>query len=374
MTTKALSVYRTYFPDPPGGLQEAIRQICLSTARLNVVNSIFTLSPENTPSTVNFPEANVFRSRSWCAPASCDIGGLDAFKSFALHAKGADVIQYHFPWPFIDLLHWADRPKVPRIAIYHSDIIRQRFLSGLYQPLMMKTLQDMDAIVTTSQAYAEGSSVLNHPSIQNKVQVIPLGIDEASYSFEQDDKVFDRLKLKFNEPYFLFLGVMRYYKGVHTLIEAARKLKAKIVLAGAGPLLESVQKQVLELGLNNVVFAGQISHEEKIALIKHCCALVLPSHLRSEAFGMVLLEASMMQKPMISCEIGTGTSYVNQHQETGLVIPPNDAEKLAEAMCFLLDNPDVAEKMGKAARVRYEIFFSGPVLGQAYVSLYNQLI
>ena len=88
---------------------------------------------------------------------------------------------------------------------------------------------------------------------------------------------------------------------------------------------------------------------------------------------MVLVEASMLGKPMISCEIGTGTSYVNLHGVTGLVVPPASHEALAEAMKCLLGDYNMANSMGLAARVRYEKLFSGPALGQAYSSLYREV-
>lgn len=102
-----------------------------------------------------------------------------------------------------------------------------------------------------------------------------------------------------------------------------------------------------------------MSDAEKVALIKGCIALVLPSHLRSEAFGMVLIEAAMFNKPMISCEIGTGTSFVNLHEETGFVIPPENPVELHRALLILLKNERLASDFGNAARLRYELYFLG---------------
>ena len=135
------------------------------------------------------------------------------------------------------------------------------------------------------------------PGIRDKVRVIPLGIDEASYPAEGDDGVFGRIGLDGGEPYFLFIGVLRYYKGLHTLIEAARHVNARIVIAGSGPEGERIRALSSQLGTRNVLFAGQISDPEKVALLKGCRALVLPSHLRSEAYGMVLVEASIFGRP-----------------------------------------------------------------------------
>lgn len=374
MTLSALNIYRTYFPDPPGGLQEAIRQICSTTSNFGVENIIFTLSPNNQPSVIQMPEATVVRERSWMAPASCDIGGLAAFSTYLNLLEQTDIVHYFHPWPFADILNIFKSVDKPAVLTYISDVVRQRFLGSLYAPLMWRTLHKMDVIVANCPAYVETSSILSHPSIRNKVRVIPLGIDENTYPQTGDDSVFKRIGVADSEPYFLFLGVLRYYKGIHTLINAAKNVSAKIVIAGSGPEAGTLKQQAIELGLKNVVFAGQVTDKEKFSLIKNCTALVLPSHLRSEAYGMVLVEASMMKKPMISCEIGTGTSFVNVHEETGFVVPPEMPDVLASVMQDLLSNEALANKMGLAARSRYERMFSGPALGQAYASLYKELL
>ena len=114
---RVLNVYRTYFPDPPGGLQEAIRQICLSTRGLDVVNTIYTLSPKPTPRELNYPEASVIRTRSWMSPASCDIGGVSAFSNFSDLAKSTDLLHYFSPWPFADILNHVVRPSKPSVKV-----------------------------------------------------------------------------------------------------------------------------------------------------------------------------------------------------------------------------------------------------------------
>ena len=109
---KVLNVYKTYFPDPPGGLQEAIRQICFSTSKESIENSIFILSSQSKPNYIKMPEADVFREKSWLSPASCNIGGLSAFSHFSKLAKQADVLHYFFPWPFADVLHNVLKPEL----------------------------------------------------------------------------------------------------------------------------------------------------------------------------------------------------------------------------------------------------------------------
>jgi glycosyltransferase involved in cell wall biosynthesis len=373
-TLKVLNVYRTYFPDPPGGLQEAIRQICLATGKHGVENTIYTLSPHPAPETLVYPEGRIVRSRSWAAPASCNLGGVGSLVRFRRLAKDADVVHYFFPWPFADVLHWLACPRKPTVMTYISDIVRQRWLGAAYAPLMWRTLRSVDAIVANCPAYAKTSPVLVDETLSRKLRVIPLGIDESAYPQAGDERVLTRLGLQPAQPYFLFLGVLRYYKGLHTLIQAACSVGAVIVIAGSGPEGMTLQQQAQRAGVDNAIFSGQVTDSEKVALIKNCLALVLPSHLRSEAFGMVLVEAAMFGKPMISCEIGTGTSYVNLDNETGFVVPPESAAELAAAMSRLLNDFALAGKLGRAARRRYEKLFSGDVLGGAYAGLYHDAV
>ena len=373
LNPSVLHVYRTYFPDPPGGLQEAIRQIALSTRAYGVDSTIFTLSPNPVPPVLARPEARVVRCRSWGAPASCDLGGFAAFSRFAGLAREADVVHYLFPWPFADVLRATAGSDRPAVLTYVSDVVRQRWLGAAYAPLMWRTLRSMRVIVANCPAYARTSPILSDPSIRDKVRVIPLGIEESSYPKTGDDRVFERIGIGADEAYFLFIGVLRYYKGVHFLIEAAKRLDARIVIVGAGPEGERLRQLAKQIGAENVVFAGRVSDAEKVALLKRCRSLILPSHLRSEAYGMVLVEAAMFGRPQVSCEIGTGTSFVNSHEETGLVVPPQDPVALAAAMNSLLADEALADRLGAAARLRYDRLFSGAVLGKAYAALYREV-
>lgn len=370
-----LHVYRTYFPDPPGGLQEAIRQICLATRAQGVTPRIFTLSPDPDPREVEYPEAVVRRSHSWGAPASCDLGGLDSFRQYRDLARWADIVHFHFPWPFGDVLRLLGDRRVPAVMTYHSDVVRQRWLGRIYGPVMRRMLASMSAVVATSPAYAQTSPVLQECIDPNRVHVIPLGI--ADYASTEvafvDTNPLARLQLD-SRPYFLSLGVLRYYKSLHTLIEAASSIPAQLVIAGSGPEMPRLQRMAQERGATNVIFAGQVSDAEKVALLKGCRGLVLPSQLRSEAFGMVLVEGAMFSKPLVCCEIGSGTSYVNQHGVTGFVVQPDAPHQLAAAVNSLLADERLDRTMGDAARRRYEQLFSGEALGNSYTALYQQVL
>jgi rhamnosyl/mannosyltransferase len=367
---RVLHVYRTFFPDTQGGLEEVIRQICKNTQNLGVENRVFCLSHQPEPAVIDYEGIPVYRVQNHLEIASCGFS-FSALTVFKAQVAWAEVIHYQFPWPFADVLHWIGWVKKPAVITYESDIVRQKGFLRLYRPLKRLFLNQMKTIVATSPNYAKTSAVLQRYA--DKVQVIPIGIDEKSYPMATAAQIKTTCQ-KVGTGFFLFIGVLRYYKGLHLLLEAALKMNARIIIAGSGPEEIALKAQAKTLGLNNVRFLGQVSNEEKVALIKLSLAIVFPSHLRSEAFGVTLLEAAMMAKPMISCELGTGTSYVNAHHETGLVITPNNPEKLRDAMQQLLDKPRLVKQFGLKARARYETLFTGQKMGEHYAALYQTVL
>ena len=179
---------------------------------------------------------------------------------------------------------------------------------------------------------------------------------------------------KLGPRFFLFIGVLRYYKGLHILIEAARNTEFPIVIVGAGPMEQELRNQALKLGLSNIHFLGYLSEEDKVALLMICYAVVFPSHLRAEAFGITLLEGAMYGKALISSEIGTGTTFINIAGQTGLVIPPSDPVSLRQAMNYLWHNPEEAAAMGKQAEQRYWRYFTAENMAKDYYQLYLDLL
>ena len=369
---RVLQIYRTYFPDTQGGGEEVIRQICHNTRSLGVESRVYTLSPRPAGAPLARPEAEVHQVRRHLEPASCSIS-LTGMATFRRQAAWADVLHYHFPWPFGDVLHLLNRGVTdkPTVVTYHSDIVRQRGLNRLYQPLMRHFLARVDRIVATSPTYASNSALLQQ--YRDKVAVIPIGIDEAELPTPDPAKVAD-IKQRHGDSFFFFVGVLRYYKGLKYLLEAARLTGATIVIAGSGPDEEALKAFKAQHRLDNVHFVGRVSDREKMSYLAACRALVFPSHLPSEAFGISLLEASLSHKPMICCEIGTGTSYVNIDGETGLVVPPAAPQPLAEAMDKLAADSSLAQSLGAAARARYEYLFTGQAMGRQYARLYRELV
>ncbi len=367
---KVLHVYKTYFPDTAGGLERAIFQICRSTMELGVKNAIFTLTRLGSGAVIQRPEAEIHRFPITMEIASCPFS-MRALGAFRKHALKADIIHYHFPWPFADLLDFLRPAGKPSVITYHSDIVRQRRLLFLYRPLMRRFLSRARKIVATSPNYLGTSEVLQ--DFKRNVEVIPFGLDRSSYP-GADSVNTAHWRSVYGDGFFLFIGVLRYYKGLHILLRAAKHVPYKILIVGAGPIEEDLKQTAHRLGLDSVFFLGSISDEDKIALLSLCRAVVFPSHLRSEAFGMALLEAAMLSRPMISSEIGTGTSYVNVDGETGIVVPPNEPLALREAMDRLHADPRLAAKLGEKARSRFEALFTADKMGARYRQVYEQLL
>lgn len=367
---RVLHFYKTSFPDSMGGVEQVINQIARGANKLGVKTDVLSLTPERVPRTIEIDGYLAHRAKLDLQIASTGFS-MSAFLRFAQLAKKADVIHYHFPWPFMDVVHFATMVKKPTVVTYHSDIIRQKHLLKIYRPLQWKFLGDMSRIVATSPNYLATSHVL--AKYKHKVSVIPIGLDKATYPVPSPDKLTywrERLGPKF----FLFVGVIRYYKGLHILMEAAQGTDYPIVIVGAGPIEEALKTQAVQLGLRNIHFLGFLPDEDKAALLTLCYGVLFPSHLRSEAFGISLLEGAMYGKPMISSEIGTGTTFINIGDETGLVVPPSDPVAMRQAMRYLWEHPEQAAAMGRRAEARYWEHFTADQMVRAYVDLYGDLV
>ena len=366
---RVLHFYKTSFPDTMGGVEQVINQISRGASLLGVKVDVLSLAPERAPRTIEIDGYLAHRARLNFQVASTGFS-ISSFQRFSQLAKQADVIHYHFPWPFMDVVHFATRIKKPTVLTYHSDIIRQKSLLKIYRPLMWKFLGSMDRIVAASPNYLATSDVLAR--YQEKTSVIPIGMDKATYPQPRAENL-QFWEEKIGPKFFLFVGVIRYYKGLHILLEAAEGTDYPIVIVGAGPIENELKKQAAQLGLSNVLFLGYLPNEDKVALLSLCYGVVFPSHLRSEAFGISLLEGAMYGKPMISSEIGTGTTFINIADETGLVVPPSDPVALRQAMQYLWNHPEKAAEMGRRAEDRYWKYFTAEQMVGKYMKLYHEL-
>lgn len=367
---RVLHFYRTSFPDTMGGIEQVIHQIALGSSKLGVQTDVLSLSADNHAQVTQMDGYQIHRAKLDVQIASTGFS-VSAFGKYTELARRADIIHFQFPWPFMDLVHFATRVKKPTVVSYQSDIVRQKTLLKFYKPVMHRFLASVDGIVASSPNYLATSEVLQRH--RDKVTVIPNGLERSSYP-PASEMLLDYWRERLGPKFFLFVGVIRYYKGLHVLLEAARDTNFPIVIVGAGPVEQELKAQAEQLGLSNVHFLGLLPDDDKIALLTLSYALVFPSHLRSEAFGVSLVEGAMYGKPLISCEIGTGTTYINIDGETGLSVPPSNPAALRHAMQTLWNNEEMAAAMGQRAERRYQDLFTAEHMVSSYVDLYGELI
>lgn len=368
-TINVLHVYKTSLPKSKGGVEIFIDTLCKSTEKLGIRNTVLSLSQQPSKGSVQMEGYRVYEAKQNFFIASTGFS-LSAFWLFKRLVQSADIIHYHFPNPFADMLHFVCRVKKPSIVTYHSDVIRQKHLFHLYRPLQKCFLNSVNHIVATSPNYLESSKVLK--KYTDKTSVVPIGVDFSSYP-KASEKRLTHWRSKLPKTFFLFVGAMRYYKGLHIALNAVKGTDIQLVLVGNGieqELLQHTKKR----DIGNIHFLGFASDEDKVALLSLCYGFVFPSHLRSEAFGIALLEAASFSKPLISCEIGTGTSYVNIDKETGLVIAPSSTEELRNAMQHLIDNPEIAKKFGRNAKKRANDLFTADEQSKSYFQIYENLL
>lgn len=367
---KVLHFYRTYYPDTFGGVEQVIRQMVAGSARLGIDAEVLTLTRDVKNLEIEYEGRPIHRTplNFEIASTGFSLAALSRFKELA---HQADVIHYHFPWPFMDMAHFLCAVKKPSVVTYHSDIVRQKHLLKLYQPLQNAFLNSVDKIIATSPNYLATSPTLE--KFKDKTEIITYGLERGIYP-QANANDLEKWRTRFPQPFFLFVGMLRYYKGLHVLLDAVAGTDIPVVILGDGPVEQELVAQAQRLQLKNVHFLGALPETDKVALLNLCFALAFPSHLRSEAFGITLLEAAMFGKPMISCEIGTGTSYVNLHQHTGLVVPPNQPKAFRDAMQILLGSPSLAHSMGRNAANRYLELFTADRMALKYQALYQSLL
>lgn len=353
-----------------GGMETVINVLCKATSDQGITNTVLSLSEHPAEKHLKTYAYTLYEEKKLFSFASTNFS-INAFRKFKELANEHDIIHYHYPNPYADLLHLYTKPSKPSLITYHSDIVRQKLLFKLYKPLQNSFLSSVDQIVATSPNYFATSSVLQR--FRNKVTVIPLSVDVEDFQVSDPD-LLTYWQKRIKGPFFLFVGALRYYKGLFTLLEAVKGTNIKVVIAGSSGLEKKIKQFVKYQEIHNVTLLGAISEKDKIALLQLCYSFVFPSNYRSEAFGVSLLEAAASGKSLISSEIGTGTSFINIANETGLVVPPNCCVSLRDAMVFLLENPKIAHKMGLEAKNRVKIFFNSNTQSTRYVQLYDEII
>ncbi len=365
---RVVHVYKDFYP-VPGGIEGHIRDLTARLRRLGVDVSVLVTSPDRHTRRETLFGVPVTKAARLAHIASTPVS-LALFRE--LWRTPADIYHLHFPYPLGEIAYLL-RPRGRLVITYHSDIVRQRTLLRLYRPLLRRLLGRADAILVTSPQYLASSPFLR--AVARKCRLVPLGIDLERFDAFDPGQV-EAWRAKLGTPLILFVGRFRYYKGLDYLVEAVRLMpEGRVALVGTGPEEPRLRRLVAEYGLGSrVVFLGELPDGELAAVYRAADVYVLPASERSEAFGISLLEAMAAGLPVVSTELGTGTSYVNRHGETGLVVPPRDPAALATALTGLLADPARRRAMGAAGRRRVELEFTLDRLVNDLLRVYREVL
>jgi rhamnosyl/mannosyltransferase len=282
----------------------------------------------------------------------------------------AGLVHLHDPNPLAALAWFLARRQLagtPLIVHYHSDIVKQKRLAALYRPLQSEMLRSAAAIIAGSAELVESSPILR--PWRSKCEVIPFGIDVAPYT------ALRRRPRRPGPPRILAVGRLSYYKGLQYLVTAMKGVDAELTIAGEGEMRGQLENQIHELRLESrVTLAGRVSAEGLLDCYRSADIFCLPSCERSEAFGLVQLEAMGAGLPVIATDLPTGARSISIPGKTGLRVPPGDAAALAQALRQLCGNPELAARMGTAARQRAIREFSREAMGERVHRLYDRVL
>ena len=297
-----------------------------------------------------------------------------------------DTVHFHYPFlgaslPTI-IAKLIKKKKIKLILHYHMDLVGRDWRSLVYKLYNWTYLgwlvKFSDKILITSEDYLKTSLIYPlYKKYQNKFKILPNGVDINYFKPQTKDIVLvNRYGLQ-NKRVVLFVGALdsaHYFKGINYLIKAFEILKrddVKLIIIGEGNLRHVYEDMVHSYGLNNqVVFTGYVPDEELVKYYNLCDIFILPSIDKSEAFGMVLLEAMSCNKPVIATDL-PGVREVVSNKVDGCLAKPKNADKLAQQLNILLDNPKLCNEYGNSGRKKVVELYSWEKITKELLEIYR---
>jgi glycosyltransferase involved in cell wall biosynthesis len=361
-----------YYPPVPGGMERVLQLLC-EHERQTVDSQVLAVNAAFRTERDEWNGVPVTRAGRVASIGS--VGVCPTFP-FELLRHGADITVIHEPNPLALVCDFVTARSGPLIVWYHSEVLRPAWKYRLmYRPFLTRVLRRAARIVVSSPKLAEHARELQ--AYRAKCTVIPFGIELERFELTPTiaRRAMDIRAQYAGKPLVLFVGRLVPYKGVSVLIDAMRSVDATAIIVGGGPLQAVLRAQAHDTNVaDRLVFAGEVSDEELMALMHACDMFVLPSVTRAEAFGMVQLEAMACGKPVISTDLPSGVPWVNQHGSTGLVVPPGDATALRDAIVRLGSDEPLRRRLGGAARLRVEQEFTADRMASRTTALYREVL
>jgi rhamnosyl/mannosyltransferase len=381
-----------YYPPAPGGIETHVQTLARAQAALGANVRVVCINHQP-PATNGAPRSwknrsgnetveefdgpvKVTRVGRTASVARLDIiPGLPAMLD-DLQQSRIDVLHLHTPNPTMLITVASLRLSAPLVIMHHSDIVKQRLLKYMMSPFERLAYARASAIIASSDAYAQGSMVLQKHA--EKVESLPMGLDLEPLlnPSPRAREHAARLKQEHGTPLWLAVGRFVYYKGLHTAIAALRDAPGKLLIIGTGPMESELRRQAQSVGVSDrIVWCGRADEEQLIGAYHAATALWFPSTHKSEAFGLVQVEAMACGCPVINTEIaGSGVSWVSLHGQTGLTIPVNDAAGLAAAASRLVNEPGLRDRLSAAAIERAKCEFGHLQMAQRSLNLYRRVM
>jgi rhamnosyl/mannosyltransferase len=343
-----------FYPPALGGMETFVQYLCEGTAAEWEVSAVVANESRLTIEE-RCGRVRVVRAGSLGTVASVP---LCPSLPFHLWRERADCVVLHEPNPVAGSALWLRTPAPRLIVWHHSDLVRPWWAPYTYGVVQRALYRRADCVVVSNPVLAARSPLVR---LARRVEVIPLGIDLEHYRAPGTGRhaLVERIRALAPGPRILFVGRFVYYKGIDVLIHAMTECPGTLMLVGNGSLEGELRTQVATLGLQDrVQFIGRVSDEDLPAYYHASDVFVLPSVAVTEAYGLVQVEAMAAGIPVVSTNLPTGVPWVNQDGVTGLVVPPGDAEALAQALCRLLGDEELRRSLGASGRRRAEALFS----------------